>query len=207
MPTAPETPAATPAATPAPATATVTHAVRKGVHEADERRWTCTPDTLEVTLHGQTQRIPYAKLAALRLRYEPGRFATNRCMAEIVTNTGWRAEIDNQHWAGFAEFEDRSLTYRLMIEALLARLRAANPQARLETGQGMALWLSMGFLLLMLVALFFTVLMIGGPVIAMAKLAILAFFVPTMLRYIRVNRRRVLPVSADPPEGVLPPLA
>ncbi|MCL4672438.1 MAG: hypothetical protein KJZ64_05780 [Sphingomonadaceae bacterium] len=192
---------------PAPATATVTHAVRKGVHEADERRWTCTPDTLEVTQHGQTQRIPYAKLAALRLRYEPGRYTTNRCMAEIVTNTGWRAEIDNQHWAGFAEFEDRSLTYRLTIEALLARLRAANPQATLETGQGKALWLGMGCLMVALVALFLTVLMIGGPVIAMVKLAVLAFFVPTMVRYVRANRRQVLPITADPPEGVLPRLA
>lgn len=188
----------------APTPTTVTHAVRKGVHEREERRWTCTPDALEVTQHGQTQRIPYARITALRLRFEPGRFATNRCMAEVVTDTGWSAAIDNQHWAGVARFEDRSLTYRLTIEALLARLRTANPQARLETGQGAMLWLSMGFLLLMLALLFGTVLTIGGPGIAMVKLAVLAFFVPTMVRYMRVNRRRVLPISADPPDGVLP---
>lgn len=193
---------------PAPTTlAPVTHAVRKGVHEPGERRWTCTADHLEVTQHGQTHRVPYTRIATLRLRYEPGRFATNRCMTEVVADTGWRAEIDNQHWAGIAAFEDRSLTYRLVIEALLARLRAANPQAVLETGQGAGLWLGMGCLMIALVGLFFTVLLIGGPVIAMIKLAILAFFVPTMLRYLRANRRRVLPVTADPPDGVLPKLA
>lgn len=185
----------------------VTHAVRKGVHEREERRWTCTPDALEVTQHGRTTSVPYTRITALRLRFEPGRFATNRCMAEVVTETGWSAAIDNQHWAGVARFEDRSLTYRLTIEALLARLRAANPQARLETGQGAMLWLSMGFLLLMLALLFGTVLVIGGPGIAMVKLVILAFFVPTMVRYLRVNRRRVLPISADPPDGVLPAIA
>ena len=58
-----------------------------------------------------------------------------------------------------------------------------------------------------LVGLFLTVLMIGGPVIAMIKLAILAFFVPTMLRYLRSNRRRVLAITADPPDGVLPTIA
>lgn len=185
---------------------TVTHSVRKGVLETTPRSWTCTPEALEVTQHGHTSAVPYARIVRLRLRYEPGRFATNRCLAEVVTDTGWSAAIDNQHWAGVGQFEDRSLTYRLAIEALLARLRAANPQAVLETGQGAMLWLSTGFLLLMLALLFLVVLTIGGPVIAMAKLAILAFFVPTMVRYVRVNRRRVLPVSADPPEGVLPPL-
>lgn len=190
--------------TAAPTLTTVTHAVRKGVHEREERRWTCTPDALEVTQHGQTHRVPYARIAAMRLRYEPGRFATNRCMAEVVTDTGWSAAIDNQHWAGIAQFEDRSLTYRLVIEALLARLRTANPQARLETGQGAALWLGMGCLMVALLGLFLAVLTIGGPGIAMVKLAILAFFVPTMVRYLRVNRRRVLPISADPPDGVLP---
>ena len=185
----------------------VTHAVRKGVHEREERRWTCTPDTLEVTQHGRTTSIPYARITALRLRFEPGRFATNRCMAEVVTDTGLSAAIDNQHWAGVARFEDRSLTYRLTIEALLARLRAANPQARLETGQGAMLWLGMGCLMVALLGLFLAVLTIGGPGIAMVKLAILAFFVPTMVRYLRANRRRVLPITADPPDGVLPAIA
>lgn len=184
--------------------ATVTHSVRKGVHEPDERRWTCAADSLEVSQHGRTTRIPYARIATLRLRYEPGRLATNRCTAEIVTDTGWTAAIDNQHWAGFAAFEDRSLTYRLTIEALLARLRAGNPNARLEAGQGAGLWLGMGCVFMALIALFFAVLIVGGPLIAGIKLIILAFFLPTMVRYLRANRRRVLPVTADPPEGVLP---
>lgn len=182
----------------------VTHTVRKGVLEADPRSWTAAPDALTITQHGQSVTIPYAKLTELRLRYEPGRFATNRCTAAVVTNTGWTAEIDNQHWAGVADFEDRSLTYRLLVEALLARLRAANPEARLVTGQGAMLWLSMGVLLGAVALLFLAVLTIGGPGIALVKLAVLAFFAPTMIRYIRANRRRVVPVMADPPPGVLP---
>lgn len=203
-----------PAASPPTATpVTASHAVRKSVLEKGERIWRAEPEGLSITLPTPdpaapfTTSIPWAKIAELRLRFEPGRFATNRCMAQVVTNTGWMAEIDNQHYAGLAEFEDRSASYRAMIELLLLRLRAANPQARLVTGQGTALWLSMGFLLLMLLALFLVVLTIGGPLIALIKLGVLAFFAPTMVRYIRVNRRRVLPIAADPPAGVLPEIA
>jgi hypothetical protein len=197
-------PTTTTTSAPAPAPTTINHSVRKSVAEKEPRSWTCTAETLDITQPGTSVAIPYGKIATLRLSFEPGRFATNRCTAEVVTNTGWTAQIDNQHWAGVGNFEDRSLTYRLAIEALLARLRVANPQAVLETGKGAGLWLSMGFLIIMLVVLFFVVLTIGGPLIALIKLGIVACYTPTMLRYVRANRRRVQPISADPPAGVLP---
>ena len=184
----------------------VAHTVRKSVVEPAPRSWTVSADTLEIVQHGQTYTIPLAKLSEVRLRYEPGRFATNRCTAAIATNTGWSADIDNQHWAGVADFEDRSLSYRLLVEALLARLATANPAARLVIGQGAMLWLSMAFVLAMVAVLFFVVLAIGGPIVALLKLVVLLFFVPTMVRYIRANRRRVMPITAAPPDGVLPRL-
>ena len=178
--------------------------VRKSVAETAPRSWKVGADWLEIVQQGQTYTIPLAKLSEVRLRYEPGRFATNRCTVDIITNTGWTAQIDNQHWADVADFEDRSFSYRLLVEALLARLARANPSARLVTGQGAMLWASMAFVLLMVAVLFFVVLAIGGPIVAMLKLVVLLFFVPTMVRYVRANRRRIQPISDAPPDGVLP---
>lgn len=182
------------------------HALRKSVLEKTDRCWRITGDTLHIAQAPLNVSIPLEKIAELSFSYEPGRFTGNRYVMGITTNTGWRAEIDNQHWAGVGQFEDRSATFRPLAELLLARLRLANPQARLVTGSGSGMWLGMIVAASGLIALFMVVLMIGGPIIAMIKLAILAFFVPRTLRYIRVNRPQRLAITDEPPEGVLPGL-
>jgi hypothetical protein len=81
--------------------------------------------------------------------------------------------------------------YRAFVIELCRRVAEANPQTRFVRGRDlMPFLLEHGFLIAMLVLLAAVVWAVGGALrpLILLKLAILAFYVPYVLKYARTNR-------------------
>lgn len=83
---------------------------------------------------GAERRRPWAEVRSVRLGFAPteqklGRFATT-----LVFASGERLRLDNMHWRGFGDFEDRSPAYRRFVEAAVDRIAAHAPGAAAYAG-------------------------------------------------------------------------
>lgn len=172
--------------------------------------WELAPAALVVTRWGKSFEIPYDQIARLTLRYAPTRMKGGRYTANVRTRRGSTAEIDNFSFAGIGNFEDKSFNYALLIHGLSLKLAAAeraNPKARCEVHGGTSwagYYASIALCVFALLVVLLTI-MVGGPWIALVKVAIIALYAPTMIRWIKRNRpRRGTP--AELPPGTVPPL-
>lgn len=151
--------------------------------------------------------VYYEDIAEVRVAYAPTRVARNRYRTQVFFKQGGMVELFNTHYAGFADFEERNAAYSAFVQALHRRLAERNAPVIYRKGSSPAAYA--GNLLLTLgsfamIALAFVLLFNFGIVwIAVAKLAIVLFFVPTLIRYLRSSR----PETYDPrtiPADALP---
>ena len=151
----------------------------------------------------------FDRIAEVHLAYAPTRVARNRYRARIVYRDGGMAELTNTHYAGIGDFPELNEPYTAFLTELHRRLAAKGKDIVYRRGSGIggyiANWLLTIFVFAM-IALAFVLLMAWGLVwIAVVKLAIVLFFVPTLIRFMLQST----PGTYDPlaiPKDVLPRL-
>ena len=175
---------------------------------AGERTFTLTDDALAIEEDGKPRDGAfYDRISEVHLAYAPTRFARNRYRARVVFRDGGMAEFYNTHYQGIGDFPERNAEYTGFLTGLHRRLAAKGRDIRFRRGNSPAgyvgNWLLMVFIFGML-ALAFVLLIAWGMVwIAVVKIAIILFFIPTLIRYIARSR----PGTYDPlaiPKDVLP---
>ncbi len=149
----------------------------------------------------------YDDISEVRLAFAPTRVATNRYRAQIIFRAGGMAELFNMDYLGFASFAEHNAEYAAFLTELHRRLAARGKAIVFRQGNSVGAYVGNILLTIFIFAaiafaLFFLVSW-GGPWVAVAKLAIILFFVPVLIRYIR----RAKPGTYDPlalPAAVLP---
>jgi hypothetical protein len=66
-------------------------------------------------------------VSSVRLGFAPTRLKARRYVFALKFRGGARFEIDNFHYRGFADFEDRSMDYAAFVRAALRRIAVAAP--------------------------------------------------------------------------------
>ncbi len=82
---------------------------------------------------GREETLAWSKVTSLRLRFNPT--MNKRWLHQITVQTNEGAmTIDNSHYKGFGDFEDRSTIYSAFARAALDRVAALAPGARVDIG-------------------------------------------------------------------------
>jgi hypothetical protein len=191
--------------------ASPTYVARANVLE-HEAIWRLAPVTLELQ-GGPTagpdvvMRFPYRDIVGVRLSYAPSRVDSARYRCDLSMRSGQQVAILSTHYAGIADFEDRAATYTPFVRALIAKVAAANPSARLRSGKNPIAYGAEHLFLLAMVALLVFVLSVTGfmPLSdsSWVKLFIIIAFVPLLVVYTRKNWPRGFKPAAIP-KDVLP---
>ncbi|WP_140986312.1 hypothetical protein [Asticcacaulis tiandongensis] len=135
------------------------HSKRESFRESHERLWCVMPQGLNIVdADARSLRIDYRDIESLRVAYAPTQLKLWRYVAEIRLKSGHSFVIDNGHFHGIGDFEERSDSFRQMLAALFSTLKQHNPDAVLVTGEhqtrhwGYSIMLCLSLLLLAWVA-------------------------------------------------------
>lgn len=190
----------------APPPLSIAHTVRVSALEP-EKTWRLDGDTLWMCVEGQ-QDIPFplAAIRRLRLSFDPSRFQRGLFRCHLYNTGGKCAAIQNGHFKGFASFEERTETYLPFVRALISRLVSVNPRCEFIGGTSHLSWWAhflflavvFAFLILALILLYSAI----GP-LAIVKLVVIAFFIPTTVRWFTKNWPRKFSAYSVP-EKLLP---
>jgi hypothetical protein len=174
---------------------------------AKDRTFLLTDDALVWGEDGaRIDGVFYDDIAEVRVTYAPTRVARNRYRTQVIFRQGGMVELFNTHYAGFADFEERNAAYSAFVQALHRRLAVRNAPVIYRKGSSPGAYA--GNLVLTLgsfgmIALAFVLLFNFGIIwIAVAKLAIILFFVPTLVRYIRRSRPQAYDPRAIPADAL-----
>ncbi len=148
----------------------------------------------------------YDDIAEVRVAYAPTRVARNRYRTQVIFRHGGMVELFNTHYRGFADFEERNPAYTAFIQALHRRLAERDLPVTYRKGSSHAAYLGnlvLTFGTFALIALAVVLLFNFGIVwLAVVKLAIILFFVPTLIRYLRRSRPQAYDPRAIPAEAL-----
>src|SRR5690606_30610268 len=104
---------------------------RAGRLSRGEREWRVEPDALVSRgASGRERRIPWADVVSVRVGFNAARGRPWRHLTELQPRHGAKIELDNAHFLAPGAYEDRSASYGPFVRAALARIGAANPNAR-----------------------------------------------------------------------------
>ncbi|MCB1473677.1 MAG: hypothetical protein H6878_02550 [Rhodobiaceae bacterium] len=154
--------------------------------------------------------LPFAMINDVRLAYRPTRVQRNRYLAHIQPKAGKRIDISNSSFKGFGSFIEHNEEYAAFIRELHRRLADAGVQATFHKGSSLMGYIGNLLLTAWIVAMLGLALVLllswGFMWIAVVKLVVIAFFIPTLIRFII----RARPQTYDPrdiPDGALPQVA
>lgn len=176
-----------------------------------EREWRVEDDAL-VTRggSGHVRRTPWREIVSVRLYHEPTRSKPFRYMFELQPRSKAKIVIDNAHYLGARQFEDRSASYTPFVRAALARIAVENPKARALMGETQKRYFFLLlFALLGLCALAFALIAFPTPLddlpnATLVKLGLILLMLP--LFWLWVLRAMPRGVALDAiPERALPP--
>jgi len=191
----------------------VSYRKRQNFFVETEDEWRVEDDALVHTAAaGTVIRLPWRDVEQVRLAYAPTRAKTWRYVFVLYASKGRSMEIDNVHFAGLANFQERSDTYVPFVRAALERIRALAPEATLRVGSRTASYIAnLLFVTLALGALTFVMFAIPTPLdylsgSSFVKLGIILILLPALFRWIRKARPRggsldEIPADALPPAG------
>lgn len=190
--------------------ATVEYQKRNDLFKDTSHRWQAGDEGILETAPGKPDRlIRWEDVTDMRLQYAPTRFKRWRHVFSLNTAKGERMEIDNVHFRGVADFEDRSAEYAAFVREALARFALRFPKKRLGLGASPAsyifqvLWMGIAFYFLVMVLLVFP-LPVGSAAAGIAiKLALISFFLPTVVRWVIKSFPRQVRVD-EVPETAFP---
>ena len=140
----------------------------------------------------QPKTVPYSGIKQVRLVYAPNRFQPNRYLLRIQTQRQGRIEIANTHYEHMGSFSEKNTAFVAFTKAFHQTAAKNNPAIRFVRG---TTWANYIFSIIIAVAiggivvlagLFFLV--SGAFIIALIKLAILLFFTPLLIRYLKNNK-------------------
>ncbi|HWV56873.1 MAG TPA: hypothetical protein VNZ57_05325 [Longimicrobiales bacterium] len=158
---------------------------------------------------GGSDEIPYSDIHRVRARYAPTRVQRQRYLLELMARSGRSITISNTSYRGIGDFEQDDAGYVAFTRSLHERLARANPEVEYRSGTtalGYAMsWVIAAYLLVVVAAVAAFLIATGLILIVAVKLAVIVYFAPTMVRYIRsVRPRRYQPDAI--PAGALPPV-
>ena len=176
---------------------------------AKERTYRLTADALTWSEEGDwvVQRMPYADIASVRLAYRPSRAQTDRYMATIVSRKGGAVVLTNTSFQSFGSFVSDDATYSGFMRALHQHLADSGSTAHFRKGSSV-----LGYAVNMAISLgvLAALVIVGGYMLVhgvyglvAVKLLVIAFFLPTLYRFMLRSR----PGSYDPrdlPQAALP---
>lgn len=139
----------------------IDYAKRENVFEKAERRWIVDADGLHHLYPGRPEAVlPWNAVREIRLTFAPTRMKAWRHKLTLRTGAAtWI--IDNGHYRGVGDFEDRSDRFSPFVLACVERVREAAPGATARLGSApLAYWAQLifvtamfGLLALVLIAL------------------------------------------------------
>ncbi len=135
-------------------------------------------------------KIRWEEIIHLRLGFAPTRFKTWRHVFTVKSSSGKRIVIDNVLFRGIGDFSNQSATYVPFVKAVLERAAQIDPQKKLALGSSpfayffQLAWLGIAFYFLGMVLLILPLPVGGHGVNIVVKFVIIAFFLPTVFRWI-----------------------
>jgi len=176
---------------------------RESLFEKAERAWTVDASSLHVSRPGRDGvAVRFADITRLRLSYAPTRLKPNRFACTVFARDGRTFSTDNMHFRGLADFEDRSDSYRAMVEALLDGISADRPEFKVDIGAS-GWWIVLVLLVAAYVAVAVLLMLAGGWLMAaVIGLPGLAISLPLLLRWLKHTRPRIAPIGALPPDAL-----
>lgn len=191
----------------------VSYRRRRGRVPGGEREWRVDDDALVMCgAAGGGKRTPWRDVIGVRLYHEAMRQRPWRYAFELHTKQGARIVIDNAHWMAGDAYEDRSASYTPFVRAAIAHIAAANPKARLLTGDTQKRYFFLMLVsLLAIAALACALLLIPTPLDATAfaapvKLGLIVLLLPVFWLGVLRSLPRGMPLDSVP-DRALPPEA
>lgn len=149
----------------------------------------------------------YDDIAEVRLAFVPTRVSRNRYRTQIIFRQGGMVELFNTDYQGFGKLPEKNDEYVAFLRELHRRIAASAAPTLFRKGNSTIAYvfnLLLTLFIFAMVALAFLLLANLGLIwIAVIKLGIILFFIPTLIRYIR----RAKPATYDPlhvPDDMLP---
>jgi len=152
---------------------------------------------------GPPRTIALNTVVEVRLEYAPTRPEPNRYRCRLVLWGGVAVEFFNRTYRGVMDFADTSVEYGTFVRALLAALARHNPTCRFLAGASEGTYvLNVAILVLLAVVLvgalvFF--LTVGLLWVALLKVLLIVYYLPTALKWAKRNRPRGFLSDAIPP--------
>ncbi len=180
---------------------TTTYSKRENAFEKGEHVWRVEHDCLVWTRPGgDSLTLLWKDLGAVRAAFAPTRAKPWRHVFELATRKGSKLLIDNSHFKGIGDFEDRSPRYIPFVLACLEHVIAQAPDARASLGASPAGYVGqLVFMLSMLALLVFVLITLPTPLgwLVLVKLALIVVMLPTAVLWAVRARPRSVPLTID----------
>ncbi|MDH4384328.1 MAG: hypothetical protein QE280_02675 [Caulobacter sp.] len=179
------------------------YAKRESGLESGVHCWRIDPQSLVWERpNGETLTLLWRDVTDLRIAFAPTRWKPWRRLLELRARHGRRLVIDNSHYRGLGDFEDRSASFRTFALDCIDQVARAAPAARGWIGSRLGDYLARLLLAMLATALLIWVLIALptplGLLVVLKLLLILASLPMLILWAIRARPRR----AAISPEGV-----
>lgn len=151
----------------------------------------------------QRTELPFSDIKEIRLTTYPNSGARH-AQAVVRGQSGSTLKIRSHHYEGLKDFESRAASYEPLVRELIARVAAANPAARFQTGSNVMriTWMGMLAVFVVLAVLLGGLLISGedlkGDVLGGFVLAVVS--IPYAWRSMNSSRTRVFVSDAIPDE-------
>lgn len=167
--------------------------------EEDSLSWQCEA--------GKFGRLCYDTITSVEGKFSPTRFQPNRYSLRIKSYDNNALEITNTSYISFGNFEDRSNSYVPFVRTLHEKILRHNPGVNFQKGTSWG-----GYIFTIIVVTFIvTVIAVAGIFfvlfglfwVTLIKLALLIYYFPSLLRYVKRNK----PGEYDPinlPDDIIP---
>jgi hypothetical protein len=182
---------------------------RRNLFDPAESEWRAEDDALVARdARGVETRFFWRDLTGLRLAFAPSRRKRWRHVFVLTFRGRRKVEIDNGHFAGFADFEDRSASYVPFVRAALDKIGRARPDLPVELGaRPLAYLLNTLFVIAAFAFLALAILLVPlplgvWPATAIARLVVIALLFPAFLRWLKRARPRGTALDAIPPDAL-----
>lgn len=181
---------------------------RETAFDPGEQAWTVEPEGLRWSrADGATLGMAWARVREVRLAWAPTGPKPWRYTLTLVSPTAGAWTIDNGHYRGVGDFEDRSERFNPFVLACVAHVSAANPAARARLGAGpLAYWALIGFVAVAFAALAAALLLLPAPLKEphWLKLGIVATLLPAGALFAVKSRPRTTALEVEAFRAALP---
>lgn len=185
---------------------------RRGALSRSEREWRVEDGALVTRGSGGERRYPWKDFVSVRLFHEPAPHRPWRYVFELQPRHQRKIVIDNAHFIGRGQYEERSADYAHFVRAATHQLALKNPRARALMGETPKRYFFL--LLTALIALGALAMVLATvrtpfdalPYANLVKFAIIALMLPVFWGWVIKAMPRGVPLDAIP-ERALPPVS